>query len=174
MMRMSRKCLNARTAEGYYTESESVHFDEYFTEKNKITGVWFGKGAEMLGFGGDVEKQDFAALVRRIDPRTGQQFIAGGNGIHRAGWDCVFSAPKSVSIMALAGGDGRLIDAHKRAVAATLPDIEKYAMTHVRVQGSQYVVSANLVGASFQHYTARPPSSGDVDPHLIRTTFCST
>ena len=37
---------------------------------------------------------------------------------HRAGWDATFSAPKSVSLTALVGGDERVRDAHRQAVTA--------------------------------------------------------
>ena len=37
---------------------------------------------------------------------------------HRAGWDATFSAPKSVSLTALVGGDERVREAHNAAVTA--------------------------------------------------------
>src|SRR6267143_4538324 len=36
---------------------------------------------------------------------------------HRAGWDATFSAPKTVSLTALVGGDARVRDAHEASVA---------------------------------------------------------
>ncbi|STK05828.1 conjugal transfer nickase/helicase TraI [Escherichia coli] len=39
-----------------------------------------------------------------------------GSNKHRPGYDLTFSAPKSVSMMAMLGGDKRLIDAHNQAV----------------------------------------------------------
>ena len=50
-----------------------------------------------------------------------------GEILHRPGRDLTFSAPKSVSIAALVGGDKRIVEAHDRAVAATLAWIEKNA-----------------------------------------------
>ena len=35
---------------------------------------------------------------------------------HRAGWDATFSAPKSVSLTALVGGDERVRQAHRESV----------------------------------------------------------
>lgn len=35
---------------------------------------------------------------------------------HRAGWDATFSAPKSVSLTALVGGDERVREAHRESV----------------------------------------------------------
>ncbi len=41
--------------------------------------------------------------------------IQDGANKHRPGYDLTFSAPKSVSVMAMLGGDKRLIDAHNQA-----------------------------------------------------------
>ena len=88
---------------------------------------------------------------------------AGHNGRHAAGWDSVFSAPKSVSIQALIGGDRRLIQAHVRAVDRSLREVEAYAIAHQR-GGRERVVSANVVGAAFNHLAARPASKTDHGP----------
>jgi conjugative relaxase-like TrwC/TraI family protein len=37
---------------------------------------------------------------------------------HRAAWDATISAPKSVSLAALVGGDGRIRDAHRESIKA--------------------------------------------------------
>ena len=44
---------------------------------------------------------------------------------HRPGRDLTFSAPKSVSLTALIGGDARIVDAHDRAVARALDWFER-------------------------------------------------
>ncbi len=48
-----------------------------------------------------------------------------GEILHRPGRDLTLSAPKSVSLAALVGGDARVVDAHDRAVARTLAWFEK-------------------------------------------------
>ncbi len=45
---------------------------------------------------------------------------------HRAGWDATFSAPKSVSITALVGGDERVRRRTARACAVALDELEPY------------------------------------------------
>lgn len=45
---------------------------------------------------------------------------------HRAAWDTTISAPKSVSLGALVGSDGRIRDAHRESVNETLKEFEKY------------------------------------------------
>ena len=77
-----------------------------------------------------------AALV----DREGTEYLPDGSGralgrrdrdgklLHRPGRDVTLSAPKSVSLAALVGGDVRVVDAHDRAVQATLAWIEKNAV----------------------------------------------
>ncbi|STK43685.1 conjugal transfer nickase/helicase TraI [Escherichia coli] len=50
-----------------------------------------------------------------------------GSNKHRPGYDLTFSAPKSVSMMAMLGGDKRLIDAHNQAVDFAVRQVEALA-----------------------------------------------
>ncbi len=45
---------------------------------------------------------------------------------HRAAWDATISAPKSVSLPALVGGDGRIRDAYRESINKTVKEFEKY------------------------------------------------
>ncbi|ELI6050346.1 conjugative relaxase, partial [Escherichia coli] len=73
-----------------------------------------------------------------------------------------FSAPKSVSMMAMLGGDKRLIDAHNQAVDFAVRQVEALASTRVMTDGqSETVLTGNLVMALFNHDTSR-----DQDPQL--------
>ena len=51
---------------------------------------------------------------------------------HRAGWDATFSAPKSVSLTALVGGDVRVRDAHRETVRVALEQLDRAARSHQR------------------------------------------
>ena len=74
---------------------------------------------------------------------------------HRAGWDATFSAPKSVSLTALVGGDDRVREAHREAVTVALNELEKY--THARMGGNRPAeTTGQFVVAKFEHDTARP------------------
>jgi conjugative relaxase-like TrwC/TraI family protein len=74
---------------------------------------------------------------------------------HRAGWDATFSAPKSVSLTALVGGDDRVREAHAAAVTVALNELEKY--THARIGGNNPPENtAKFIAAKFEHDTARP------------------
>jgi conjugative relaxase-like TrwC/TraI family protein len=75
---------------------------------------------------------------------------------HRPGYDLTFSAPKSVSVMAMLGGDKRLIEAHNQAVTEAIRQVETLAATRVMVDGkSETVLTGNLIVAKFNHDTNR-------------------
>ena len=74
---------------------------------------------------------------------------------HRAGWDATFSAPKSVSLTALVGGDERVREAHRESVHVALDELEHY--TQARIGGNHPAeTTGKFVAAKFEHDTARP------------------
>jgi conjugative relaxase-like TrwC/TraI family protein len=74
---------------------------------------------------------------------------------HRAGWDATFSAPKSVSITALVGGDERVREAHRESVRVALNELEPYVQA--RFGGNRRPeTTGNAVAALFEHDSARP------------------
>ena len=74
---------------------------------------------------------------------------------HRAGWDATFSAPKSVSLTALVGGDDRVREAHRAAVTTALDELERY--TQARIGGNNPAeTTGKFIAAKFEHDTARP------------------
>ena len=108
--------------DGYYAKDDPEH---------REASAWAGKGAEELGLKGPVDADTFrAALEGRVPDGSGKQLGRRGRDgdiLHRPGRDLTFSAPKSVSVAALVGGDDRIVDAHDRAVAATLAWVEENA-----------------------------------------------
>lgn len=79
----------------------------------------------------------------------------GKTSEHRACWDVTFSAPKSVSLAAIVGGDLRLIEVHRQAVATALREVEQAA--EARLGGTKPPEkTGKLLMASFEHYVARP------------------
>ena len=107
--------------------------DDYYAEGGLAPSEWFGKGAEHLGITGEVDRDQFRAMLEgRI---AGEQLgtTRGGKVEHRPGWDITLSAPKSVSIMAEVAGDKRLIAAHAAAAKVALAYVEKHmASTRIR------------------------------------------
>ncbi len=83
-----------------------------------------------------------------------------GNVLHRPGRDVTLSAPKSVSLMALVGGDGRIVAAHDRAVTRTLAWVERNAVeTRVRDKETGALVRVGgqkMVAATFRHDLSPP------------------
>jgi conjugative relaxase-like TrwC/TraI family protein len=165
MLSMSPGALNSGAAERYFEEHYSQ--DDYYTQGQTCIGQWIGKGAADLGLSGDVSRDHFSALLHGTDPHNARVLVpaATQNGKHAAGWDSVYSAPKSVSIQALIGADHRLIQAHEAAVQRTVQEIEKFAIAHAKQNGNkEHVVSANIAGAAFNHLAARPVGQSDHGP----------
>src|SRR5260370_13964011 len=128
MMSLSDHALNAAQAQNYFENHYGQ--DDYYTQSQRCVGRWIGKGALGLGLAGEVSREDFSTLLQGVHPRTGAVLVpaAVGSGKHAAGWDSVFSAPKSVSIQALVGDDSRLIRAHIAAAERPITAVEHYAL----------------------------------------------
>jgi len=131
--------------------------DDYYAEGGLSPSHWQGKGAEALGLSGEVDRDQFRALLdgRIDDQQLGT--VRDGQLEHRPGWDVTLSAPKSVSIMAEVAGDRRLIEAHGQAVKTAMAHVERHmAATRIRDGGNvTREATGNLVVASFQHGTSR-------------------
>lgn len=148
---------SAANAAGYYEQKDNYYFiGEMATE-------WLGTGAESLGLEGPVKGEVFRAVLEGHLPDGGDlSHMKNGKNTHQPGIDLTFSAPKSVSVLALVAGDTFLIGAHKRAVAATLNELEKFASTRTMTGGvSALEQTGNLVVATFLHDTSR-----NLDPQL--------
>ncbi len=150
----------AHERDGYYAKDDPEH---------REASAWAGKGAEELGLTGPVDPDTFwAVLEGRVPDGSGQQLGRRGRDgeiLHRPGRDLTFSAPKSVSIAALVGGDDRTVDAHDRAVAATLAWVEgNAAETRMKDADTGKMVrvgNQKIVAATFRHDTSR-----NLDPQL--------
>lgn len=132
--------------------------DDYYAEGGLAPSEWRGEAAKALGLSGEVDRDAFKALLDGVLP-TGQVLGThrGGEREHRPGWDLTFSAPKSVSVMALVAGDTRLIAAHDEASRRALAYVERHgAATRVR-DGAEvaHVKTGNLAAATFRHETSR-------------------
>jgi len=78
MLVMSKGALSATQAETYY-EEKYVH-DDYYSEEQRVSGQWFGRGAEALGLSGAVASEDFRAVLRRQRPATAEVLVHNGFG----------------------------------------------------------------------------------------------
>ena len=148
---------SAGSAGNYYTDKDNYYVLGSMGER------WAGQGAEQLGLQGSVDKDVFTRLLEgRLPDGADLSRMQDGSNKHRPGYDLTFSAPKSVSMMAMLGGDKRLIDAHNQAVDFAVRQVEALASTRVMTDGqSETVLTGNLVMALFNHDTSR-----DQDPQL--------
>ncbi|EPJ7046364.1 MobF family relaxase, partial [Klebsiella pneumoniae] len=143
---------SAGSAGNYYTDKYNYYVIGSMDER------WQGKGAEALGIDGKaVDKALFTELLKgKLPDGSDLTRIQDGANRHRPGYDLTFSAPKSVSVMAMLGGDKRLIDAHNQAVTEAVRQLETLAATRVMTDGkSETVLTGNLIVAKFNHDTNR-------------------
>ncbi|GAB3785837.1 MobF family relaxase [Dyella agri] len=141
----------------YYLGGESA-------ASGKDAAVWIGDGAQRLGLDGAVGRTEFERLlVGKLPDGTQLGTYRDGQLEHRPSWDLTFSAPKSVSVMALVGGDSRLFAAHDAAVGAALRYVESsVAETRIRENGDvRNEATGNLIIASLREETSRA-----ADPQL--------
>jgi conjugative relaxase-like TrwC/TraI family protein len=172
------KPLSAGQAQTYHQREFTAKEQNYWSQRGVITGEWQGRLAGELGLSGMVSSEDFANLSQGQHPQTGEQLVrqrssyeyqdAEGKTIktmeHRAGWDATFSAPKSVSLTALVGGDERVREAHRESVRVAVDQLERY--TQARIGGNHPPeTTGKFVAAKFEHDTARPVD-GYVAPQL--------
>ena len=146
--------------DGYYAKDDPEH---------SAASAWAGRGAEELGLEGPVHPDTFRAVLEgRVPDGSDTRLGRGGKDgeiTHRPGRDLTLSAPKSVSLAALVGGDGRVTDAHDRAVARTLDWFERnVAETRMKDGETGRMVRTGgqkTVIATFRHDTSR-----NLDPAL--------
>jgi conjugative relaxase-like TrwC/TraI family protein len=144
---------NVRSAGGAATYFAA---DNYYTKADADrSGQWIGDGAERLGLKEEVDAAAFEALLRGELP-NGER-VGSDKQYHRAGTDLTFSLPKSWSLLALVGGDKRIVDAYRTAVTETLQWAEKnIAETRVFSRGKiKAIGTGNLAIGLFQHDTNR-------------------
>src|SRR3989449_559069 len=163
------KPLSASQAQAYHAEEFSNARENYYTRGDQIRGEWHGRLAEQWGLRGEVREEHFARLSEGQHPMTGEQLVRHqtareyvnrrGEKVspmeHRAGWDATFSAPKSVSLTALVGGDERVREAHRESVGVALDELERYVQA--RIGGNHPAeTTGKWVAARFEHDSARP------------------
>ena len=146
--------------DGYYARDDPEH---------REASAWAGKGADALGLKGPVDPDVFRAVLEgKVPDGSGRELgrrDRDGKLLHRPGRDVTLSAPKSVSLAALVGGDARVVDVHDRAAQATLAWIEgNAAETRMKDPATGRMVregGQKMVAATFRHDTSR-----NLDPQL--------
>ena len=125
-------------------------------------------GTEAFGLSGRVDQEAFRRVPevevpggRRLSRREPDSTV-----MHRPGRDVTLRAPKSVSLMAIVCGGGRIVEAYDTAVSATLSWIEANSVeTRMRDPATRAMVQAwdhKMVAATFRRDTSR---NLDPQPH---------
>lgn len=149
------------------------HEDNYYVS-GSLESRWLGDGAEKLGLKGEVANADMDAIRQgKLPDGTDLSRMVNGVNKHRSGYDLTFSAPKSVSMMILIGGDTRLLDAWNRSVENGMKEVEKLISARITDGGKTgTVLTGNMVAALYNHDTSRA-----LDPQIhthalvFNTTF---
>ena len=132
---------------------------------------WHGNLAGELGLSGPVKTADLESLLSGETP-AGQTFGSRqGDRARRMANDLTISAPKSVSIQALAVGDNSVIEAHDRAIATALKYVEREIISSRHGRGGEHSRKSNNAAiAAYRHEDARPVddlSDPDLHTHAI-------
>ena len=145
--------------DGYYAKDDPAH---------REASRWAGKGAEALGLTGLGRSGRLPPDPRRQGSRTDRSSGAAARtarSITAPDATSRLSAPKSVSLLAMVGGDDRIVDAHDQAVGRTLAWIEEHAVqTRVQDKATGAMIRTGgqkMVAATFRHDTSR-----NLDPQL--------
>jgi conjugative relaxase-like TrwC/TraI family protein len=122
----------------YREELQNARLNYYLP----IVSSWHGQLARNWGLDKTVTEDTFAAVAAGRGPRTGPVLVDDLRSntdipraiAHCAGWDATVSAPISVSLTALVGGDLRIHDAHCANVRTCLYELERF--TQARISGN--------------------------------------
>ena len=143
--------------DGYYAKDDAEH---------REASAW--PAAARGRSGSPVRSIRRAVLEGKVPDGSGRELgrrDRDGKLLHRPGRDVTLSAPKSVSLVGLVGGDVRVVDVHDRAVEATLAWIEgNAAETRVKDPATGRMSregGQKMVAATFRHDTSR-----NLDPQL--------
>ncbi|MBZ0154888.1 MAG: relaxase domain-containing protein [Alphaproteobacteria bacterium] len=141
-----------------------THFEQYTSKEDyytKTEGTWHGKGAELQGLSGTVEKEQFHNIRAGKNPSGEQQLVPDGvNGKHRDGYDLTFSAPKSVSMLREFGGEeirAAIDRAWDRSIEMTMRHVEENFIQarHTTDGHTEKVSTGDAIWAKFDHETSR-------------------
>lgn len=137
----------------------NYHFKDgkYYTQNMTNHDKWIGSLSTVMGLRGEVTKEEFKAVKDAL--------VESGRG-KRVAMDCVFSAPKSVSLAMAESEETREImrKMHNEAVEKTIKHIEEeYAKTRIKSEGKTHEVkTGNICAAEFEHQVSR---NNDLDLH---------
>ena len=141
---------------------EALHFDpvdesgSIAAQSNAIAGARtdVAQAKQFDNPTGKVDKATFEAILNGKLPDGTQ---VGEHGKRQLGMDMTFSMSKSASIVALIGGDKRVLEAHRESVKEAVKfAAANFAEARIKENGVAVPVrTGNLVTAMFEHDTSR-------------------
>jgi conjugative relaxase-like TrwC/TraI family protein len=150
----------------YYLDTVARGAEEYYAAEGEAPGRWTGRSVRRLGLAGEVTAEDLGAVLSGRAPNGGERLVAAQGRSRTPGFDCTFSAPKSVSLLWALGPPEvarHVREAHAAAVDAALAVLEDEASRARRGRGGLVQVDAEgFVAAAFRHRTSR---AGDPQLH---------
>ncbi|MBJ7557019.1 MobF family relaxase [Marinomonas spartinae] len=147
----------------YYT---NLAAEDYYLGSGEPPGEWYGIGCRSLKLHGKtVEKESLEDLINGGAPSGAPLVQNAYSDKRRLGWDCTFSAPKSVSVVWARADDNlrsKIQEAQTIAAKRGIDALERYAsFTRRGKAGETLERTAGLVVATFNHCTSR-----EQDPQL--------
>ncbi len=132
--------------------------NDYYSENETVVGQWMGRSGDLLGLKDqEVTAQSFTALATNRHPKNGEKLRPRDSKV--SFHDFVISAPKSVSVAALVGGDERLREAYDLCVEKAFSRMESFAARRERkgeFHGTEQCVrTGESIAAVFKHDTSR-------------------
>lgn len=163
----------------YWIEAVAEGGEDYYTKPGERPGEWMGDLAAELGLVGEVDREDYFALLDGKNPKTGEVLVnrqpprvytdAEGRTRRKEpilGYDIRFSAPKSVSLLWAVGSPDvqevieRCLDEANRA---GLSYLERHACFVQRGKGGAVIEPGEgFISMGFLHRSSR---AGDPSLH---------
>ena len=134
----------------------------YFTD-GRDPGRW-SPACRVLGLEGPVEATALRLLLQGRHPATGRFLPGYRPARRRAGWDLIFSAPKSVSLLASSGGEPEhesVAAAHRGAVEGVMRSVEERLCLYRSGTDGRPRRADGLLAALFDH-----DASAASEPHI--------
>lgn len=149
--------------------SDHLTYNDYYTEYERVSGEWLGKGAQRLG----IERQSVDAGDKCFDTFRRNRLPGGGKLTPRDRDDRITfidfqcACPKSVSIMASTMGDYRIVEAHRASVEVAFREMEAFAAAQANTLTERINrFTGNLIAARFTHTSSRALDP-QVHDHLV-------
>lgn len=165
---LSTKSMSSRDAGAVAKYYENLARDDYYTKGGEPPGRYLGGYAREMGLEGQrVERGELGRALTGHDPKTGEAISKRAGEDHKPGWDCTFSAPKTVSATwatADRATQKAISEAQARAVERATRYLEKNAFStrHGHAGHERRALENGVLAAAFEHSTSR---AGDPQLH---------